>query len=108
MSGVPQGSVLGPLLFLIFVADLPKLASFGSKLYQFADDLKLMRQIRDRNDEISMQNDIWKITEWSSQWLLDLNFQKCKVSDTEGEKILVIFSTKIRLSRSSLSTRNAT
>ena len=84
LSGVPQGSVLGPLLFLIFVADLPTLASFGSKLYQFADDLKLMRHIRNRNDEISMQNDIWKITEWSSQWRLDLNLQKCKVKRYGG------------------------
>ena len=69
LRGVTQGSVLGPLLLIIFVAALPRLASPGSNIYQFADDLKLMRKIRDDSDVFALQKDIYEIMNWFSKWL---------------------------------------
>ena len=78
LSGVPQGSVLGPLLFLIFVNDLP-LWICNSMLLLFADDAKLCRRILSENDEIRLQQDLDKLMEWTRQWCLQLNIEKCKV-----------------------------
>ena len=74
LSGVPQGSVLGPLLFVLFVNDLPDCVKNISKL--FADDLKL---IANAKDKISVNNDLVSLEEWESLWLLKFNPKKCKV-----------------------------
>ena len=73
-SGVPQGSVLGPLLFLIHVNDIPKCAK-SSKVKMFADDLKLFSTNTTSNNDI--QQDISSIEHWSDTWQLPLNKQKC-------------------------------
>lgn len=75
LSGVPQGSVLGPLLFLVYVSDLPRFLQ--SKCCMYADDLKIYA-----NPSCSRQTlhrDIETIAEWSSTWLLPLNTSKCSV-----------------------------
>ena len=74
-SGVPQGSVLGPLLFLIFVNDLPGNIKF-CKVKMFADDVKLYSKAKDNHARI--QFDISKVCDWSKKWQLPLNSQKCK------------------------------
>jgi hypothetical protein len=75
-SGVPQGSNLGPLLFLIFINDLPDvLTSCKSLLY--ADDLKLYRPIRNKTDEESLQADINALCDWCLSNKLYLNVKKC-------------------------------
>ena len=76
-SGVPQGSVLGPVLFLIYVNEIPSLIS--SKTKMFADDTKIYRAIRDDQDSYHLQNDLATLERWSKDWLLLFNPLKCKV-----------------------------
>ena len=77
VSGVPQGSVLGPLLFTIFINDLPRNIKNIAKLY--ADDCKLIGVIKEPNDIINLQNDIIKLQEWANTWQMSFNYDKCKV-----------------------------
>ena len=71
-SGVPQGSVLGPLLFVIYINDLPEISQAICKLY--ADDTKLFS-----SDAAEMQRGIDNIVDWCSKWLMALNVDKCHV-----------------------------
>lgn len=75
ISGVPQGSVLGPLLFLLFIIDIPSLLSSPSALY--ADDIKLYNDAVTHHDVL--QTDLNRISEWCELWLLPLNLSKCVV-----------------------------
>ena len=78
-SGVPQGSVLGPLLFLIYINNISGL-SFSSEcqLVLYADDLVLFKVIRTSADFLDFQNDINKVVHWVDINLLTLNSSKCK------------------------------
>ena len=68
-SGVPQGSVLAPIMFLIYVNDMTE--GVSSYISLFADDAKLIRKIRNHKDCEELQNDINKIYEWSIYMQLD-------------------------------------
>ncbi|CAB3995444.1 Hypothetical predicted protein [Paramuricea clavata] len=76
LSGVPQGSILGPLLFLIYVNDLPKATSFDTTVTMFADDTKCHRPLRNLQDTKILQQDLDKITNWCHDWRMDLNQTK--------------------------------
>ena len=76
-SGIPQGSVLGPILFLVFINDLPNEISSAVKI--FADDTKIFRALRAGEDHIHLQEDLVKLFEWSCKWLLPFNTSKCKI-----------------------------
>ena len=76
-SGIPQGSVLGPVLFTIFVNDMPLEVSSCVKL--FADDTKLYRRILGSECDDGLQADIDALVQWSNKWLLPFNATKCKV-----------------------------
>ena len=75
-SGIPQGSVLGPLLLVIFINDLPDVVS--SDIYLFADDTKISRPIMTEEDEQRLQRDLDKLTDWSETWLPKYHPDKCK------------------------------
>ena len=77
LSGIPQGTVLGPVLFVIYINDL--LDNISSSGLMFADDTKLFRQIRSREDALLLQSDIAKLEEWSNTWQLHFNADKCHV-----------------------------
>ncbi len=76
-SGIPQGSVLGPTLFVMFINDLPECVD--STAYMFADDTKLYRSIKDECDKDILQRDIDSLFDWSTKWLLKFHPDKCKV-----------------------------
>ena len=65
-SGVPQGSVLAPLLFLIYINDLEE--EVVSKVFKFADDTKLFRQVSDMVDALGMQEDLDRLVDWADKW----------------------------------------
>ena len=73
-SGIPQGSVLGPLLFLIYINDLPD--QIDSSVYMYADDTKLYREIKEPRDHDILQNDLSKLSDWSDLWLLKFHLKK--------------------------------
>ena len=76
-SGVPQGTVLGPLLFLVYINDLPKQDS--STVCLFADDCLLYRTIRDVTGTRTLQADLDRLQEWEAEWLMEFNPSKCEV-----------------------------
>ena len=84
-SGVPQGSVLGPLLFVIYINDMPSLTTHLCKL--FADDSKLIGIIKNSQDKIILQNDLDILNEWSLKWKLYFNVNKCKVMEIYTNKL---------------------
>ena len=80
LSGVPQGSILGPLLFLVFVNDLPDSISRQSSVALFADDTKCYRPVTRVSDCEILQSDLHNLVQWCSNWKMDLNLSKCAVS----------------------------
>ena len=75
-SGVPEGSILGPLLFACYVADIPLHIRSGCIMY--ADDVKLYHRIQNQADTDELQADLDRLLQWSNTWRLRLNPVKCK------------------------------
>ena len=75
-SGIPQGSVLGPIMFIIFINDLPDIVD--STVYLFADDTKIFNVISEPKNKDTLQRDLQKLREWSNTWLLRFHPEKCK------------------------------
>ena len=75
-SGVPQGSHLGSILFLLFINDLPKVNRY-SQLLLFADDLKIFRSISNLNDCLLLQSDLYAVV-WCFENNLQLSVKKCQ------------------------------
>ena len=77
LSGIPQGSVLGPLLFIIYINDLVELCEKNANIFLFADDAKLFKHITCQADQVALQESCNALSNWSNQWLLPLNITKC-------------------------------
>ena len=75
LSGVPQGTVLGPLLFLIYINDIA--SDVSSSIRLFADDCILYRTIKCEADSIILQRDLDILSQWSSLWQMKFNVSKC-------------------------------
>ena len=76
-SGVPQGSVLGPLLFLCYINDLPSCVSSTPRL--FADECLLYWRINSPADAVILQQDLDRLQKWEADWLMQFNPDKCDV-----------------------------
>lgn len=77
LSGVPQGTVLGPLLFLLHINDLPSVVD--SQVRLFADDCLMYRPIRSREDRIALQSDLDSLERWGDAWGMRFNAKKCQI-----------------------------
>ena len=89
-SGVPQGSILGPLLFLVYVNEI------GDNLFSttrlFADDCTIYREIKKPSDCELLQADLDSLYNWSQSWQLNLNLSKCKVIRLTNKRKLTEFT----------------
>ena len=75
--GIPQGSVLGPVLFLMYINDLPD--NVASNVFMFADDTEIYCLMTSHEDTTIPQNDLDCMHTWSAKWLLNFILHKCKV-----------------------------
>ena len=81
ISGVPQGSVLGPLLYIIYINDLSYVFSKNVTPKLFADDAKLYTVVETQGDVDDLQESINKLSNWATNWQLKIAFDKCNVID---------------------------
>ena len=78
ISGVPQGTVLGPLLFLVYINDISEDLTEGTEIRLFADDSLLYRKIESKSDCIILQNDLNTLQKWEAKWKMEFHPQKCQ------------------------------
>ena len=87
VSGLLWGTVFGPLLFLLFINDLPSTTSPGTRIRLFADDCLIYHPICNSQNQVTLQHDLNNVILWSKQWGMRFNAAKCKIMRTkEGIK----------------------
>ena len=94
MSGVPQGSVIGPCLFLAYINDLPD--SLKSRARLFADDTMVYLTITSESDAETLQDDLLKLEQWKPDWSMELNPDKCEVIRVTKKQKPIIFPYKLQ------------
>ena len=78
-SGVPQGSVLGPLLFLIFINDVCEVTSGAVFVKLFADDLKFYSEVATNNSSVDLQTTLNNLVDWAAKWQMVIAYSKCSL-----------------------------
>ena len=94
-SGVPQGSILGPLAFILFNNDLPSVVTAGCQIAIFADDTKIYRVIRTIHDCLHLQYDINRLSQWGKTWGLKFNITKTNIITIALHARKLIFNYKL-------------
>ena len=92
-SGVPQGTVLGPILFLCYINDLPDQVSSTARL--FADECLLYRNINATAEPDKLQDDIDRLQKWEADWLMEFNPDKCeiiRITNRRKKKVVSCYS----------------
>ena len=89
-SGVPQGSILGPLLFIIHINTAPKAIHPSITVQMYADDMKCFRTIDNTNDVQQLQSDLSNLNDWSVDHFLKFNSKKCKYLPITRRRMLWI------------------
>ena len=92
-SRVLQGTVLGPILFLLHINDLPSTVS--SKVRLFADDCLIYRQIKSNNNQIELQRDLNLLESWGVQWGMRFNAAKCNIMRVSRMRLPFLYSYKL-------------
>ena len=92
LSGVPQGSVLGALLFLVYINDLD--AGLVNELLKFADDTKVFGKVTDGADRESIQEDLNRLVSWADRWKMEFNVKKCKLMHVGRVRVNFRYSVK--------------
>jgi hypothetical protein len=93
-SGVPQGTVLGPLLFLIYINDISQ--GLNSEIRLFADDSILYRPIKSEEDHLILQQDLYKLQQWATDWKMSFNVKKCAIMSCTKKKNPSIYNYKLK------------
>ena len=87
-SGVPQGSVLGPILFLLYINDLPD--SLQSQVRLFADDTAVYLTVEGQADSKKLQGDLNVLQDWEKEWDMEFNPSKCQVVHITRSKLFTL------------------
>ena len=95
LSGVPQGTVLGPLFFLVYINDISKGLSQGTSIRLFADDSLLYRQINSQKDCEILQKDLDTLQIWESKFKMEFHPEKCNLLQITNKKKPFDFIYKI-------------
>jgi len=91
LSGVPQGSVLGALFFLVYINDLD--TGLINELLKFADDTKVFGKVTDGSDRESIQEVLNRLVNWADRWKMEFNV-KCKLMHVGRDKVNFKYTMK--------------
>ena len=93
-SGVPQGTVLGPLLFLIYISDLPSVLDPNTAVRLFADGCLIYRSIHNTQEQVQLQHDLDALELWGKTWGMKFNTAKCNIMRMGRVRLSYLYQLK--------------